>query len=76
MTEYITPKLKSGLPLKAKFQSERTGKTQFLRCFHLNPLQIRGVTICIAKLWFESSGVKYLLKQRVGIKNTFTGAMS
>ena len=34
----------SGLPLGAKFYSEPTKKTPFLRCFDLKTLQIRGVT--------------------------------
>ena len=36
-------RIHTGLLLRAKFQSGQTQKTQFSRCFDLNPLQIRGV---------------------------------
>ena len=46
-----------GLRLRAKFQSGHTRKTPFLRCFALNPLQIRGVTFSIANVWSQKLGI-------------------
>ena len=40
-------------PLGAKFQSGLTQKT-FFALFSLQPLQLRGVTFSIAKLWSQS----------------------
>ena len=47
----------AGLPLRAKFEAGQTQKRPFLRFFYLNPLQIRGVTFLIAKIWSEKLGM-------------------
>ena len=50
----INKKVLAGLLLRAKFNSGRTRKTQFLRCFSLTTLKIRGVTFCIAIFCLKS----------------------
>ena len=64
----------TGLPLGAKFQSERTQKYPFVRCFNLNPIQIRGGSFIDYKIMVRkvSYGHNCLTIMREYIEYTFS----